>query len=722
MWCKRYIIIVIGYLFYIPVDAQELTPDSIYKRLAESSSAFHHTQLYLHADKSVYVHNENIWFTAYILNSPHDLPENHTLYVCLSNRATHGVVASEKFIMQNGLAAGYMFLPDSISPGDYDLLAYTNMYIYERSPRPFQQLVKLRAPSTTSPLAPKQTTPVAATNIRFQWFPEGGDLLQGARNQLAFEITLDGQPVQAKGYLLEDGTYLGPIQSNSAGLGKVDFTPLPGKKYSVEITEPKAVSVQSDFPEIKSSGFSMRIEKGVIGDTAIVKIEGAGKKAWLIMHNYVDAFHFVPLDMTRGRVTVKLPIEHIPAGLATLTLLDSTTHPCAERTVFVGYDSLPDIQMTTDSAQYHTRSKVVLKIKALDKKGKPLITSFSLASVLFKRIDTTSYQDIVPFSLYSNYVNAGIIPKVFSFNLGSRQDIEMFLLTRCWTKYAKPQVNKILLKHADDISMNMGGQVLFKNKPLKDSVEVSLVNGENIGLFYTDRSGYFTLPIEETRQRPDDRLTMFINKKFKEDYRIVFKNDDSIVNNRLAKVVYPLPLHYKAALQEEVIPSFNNVKTLSAVVIQSKKKQDADFFNSTRVYKSRTCNDYICMYNILNCKNHPTGGTALVAGQTYTGPGGQQFVYECPNNIYQDPAEIIFKLKGRYYTKKFYVADYSAFSPPEPETLSTIMWQPQVITDEKGETTISFYTNDIAGIFSCIIEGVSDKGPISGKKLVKVIQ
>jgi hypothetical protein len=720
--------IVIGYLYSTPLYAQELTPDSIYKRLESVTPVFDHTQLYLHADKSIYVHNENIWFTAYLLHSPYDLKSNHTLYVCLSNRATHKVVASEKFIMGNGLAAGYMFLPDSIPVGDYDLLAYTNTFIHEAAPRPFQQLVRIRAGSASQSVYSK--TNVAqqpAPAIHFQWFPEGGDLIQGVKTLLAFEASADGQPVSVNGYLLENGTQLLPVQTNLTGQGKIEFVPVYGKIYSVALDYPANAVLQSSFPEIRSSGYSIHLEQGVTRDTAIVKIEsiGAGRKAWLIMHNYRDAFHFVPLDISRGKVTVKLPIERIPAGLATITLLDSTTQPCAERAVFTGYDSLPVIQITADSGQYHTRSKVVLKIKAVDRKGAPLTASLSFASVLFKRVDTTSFQDIVPMSLYSNYVNAGLISNAYTYHLGTAQDIEMFLLTRCWTRYKKPRTDTSFISAAQNLSMTMGGQVYFKNKVLKSPVEISLVNGENISIFNTNETGHFELSPEMTEQRPDGRLAIFVNKKIKDDYHIDFKNDDDILNSKLARLSYTLPSQFKAALPEEVIVPFNNVKTLGAVVVSSRKKQEqeTDFFAMT-VYKSKTCNDYFCMYNIFNCRNHPTGGTPAMHGMTYTRPGGGTFRYECESYQPQQlqPAEIIFKLKGRYFTKQFYIADYAKFSPPEPEVLSTVLWMPQVVTDQNGEATVSFYTNDLPGIFSCIVEGVSTKGAVSGKKLIKVIQ
>jgi hypothetical protein len=45
-----------------------------------------------------------------------------------------------------------------------------------------------------------------------------------------------------------------------------------------------------------------------------------------------------------------------------------------------------------------------------------------------------------------------------------------------------------------------------------------------------------------------------------------------------------------------------------------------------------------------------------------------------------------------------------------------------LLTDEKGEALVSFYTNDLTGTFSCIIEGITTSGVISGHKLIRVVE
>ncbi|MDN3587511.1 hypothetical protein QWY86_12575 [Pedobacter aquatilis] len=83
--------------------------------------------LFLHHDKGIYTNNEKIWFSAYLLNTPNSVSEHEVLNVALINELTKKVDLSQKFNISNGLSSGFVWLPDSIPPGNYQILAYTNV-------------------------------------------------------------------------------------------------------------------------------------------------------------------------------------------------------------------------------------------------------------------------------------------------------------------------------------------------------------------------------------------------------------------------------------------------------------------------------------------------------------------------------------------------------------------------------------------------------------------
>ena len=100
--------------------------DSVAARMATYSAATSSTTFFVHYDKNVYTPYENVWFRAYLVKSNVAFPFYHTLAVSLIDNETRRVWIAEQFIMQNGLASGNLFLPDSLPAGKYSFIAYTN--------------------------------------------------------------------------------------------------------------------------------------------------------------------------------------------------------------------------------------------------------------------------------------------------------------------------------------------------------------------------------------------------------------------------------------------------------------------------------------------------------------------------------------------------------------------------------------------------------------------
>lgn len=83
--------------------------------------------LFLQLDKSVYTSNENILFTAYLLDQGFDTTAQDVLHVILVDLAEKKVVASDRFFMHEGISSGSLLVPDSVDNGDYLIMAYTNI-------------------------------------------------------------------------------------------------------------------------------------------------------------------------------------------------------------------------------------------------------------------------------------------------------------------------------------------------------------------------------------------------------------------------------------------------------------------------------------------------------------------------------------------------------------------------------------------------------------------
>ncbi|HVI44797.1 MAG TPA: hypothetical protein VM802_08000 [Chitinophaga sp.] len=163
--------------------------------------------LFVHTDKVIYQNNERIWFTAYILNlpSPDSAILYNTLYITLINGKTHAPVLSARYVMDAAISQGSLLLPDTLSPGDYSLVAYTNNYPRNPYDKEFQQWISVRslnkapfrvpAASRKQPVANGRTMP--PTKVWVSLVPDSMDYHRRSKSTWKVRfIDENGRPVK----------------------------------------------------------------------------------------------------------------------------------------------------------------------------------------------------------------------------------------------------------------------------------------------------------------------------------------------------------------------------------------------------------------------------------------------------------------------------------------------------------------------------------------------
>ncbi|UKT63041.1 hypothetical protein [Pedobacter mucosus] len=90
--------------------------------------------LFLHIDKSVYTNNEKIWFAAYLIDTAQNQASHNLLSVFLAGENNRKIELDGKFKIEYGVSSGSLRLPDTIPPGSYRLLSYTNVLDNSGSP------------------------------------------------------------------------------------------------------------------------------------------------------------------------------------------------------------------------------------------------------------------------------------------------------------------------------------------------------------------------------------------------------------------------------------------------------------------------------------------------------------------------------------------------------------------------------------------------------------
>ena len=81
------------------------------------------------------------------------------------------------------------------------------------------------------------------------------------------------------------------------------------------------------------------------------------------------------------------------------------------------------------------------------------------------------------------------------------------------------------------------------------------------------------------------------------------------------------------------------------------------------------------------------------------------------------------RIYGYYQARTFYTPKYDIKKPEyeKPDLRTTIHWEPNVVTDEDGKATISFFNADSKTIVKVNVEGIAEPGiPLAGKTSYEV--
>jgi hypothetical protein len=113
----------------VPIDSSFSKKLTLYHRANPTNL------LFVHTDKTLYTNNETLWFSAYLVKStPGSLKDHTVLSVAMVREDDHKVVLEAGYGMQYGLSHGSLTLPDSIRPGNYQVIASTNVQNTSGSP------------------------------------------------------------------------------------------------------------------------------------------------------------------------------------------------------------------------------------------------------------------------------------------------------------------------------------------------------------------------------------------------------------------------------------------------------------------------------------------------------------------------------------------------------------------------------------------------------------
>src|SRR6185437_15716247 len=192
------------FLFFIGAGnafSQNIIP-AIQQQIETYNNNNYQEKIFLHTDKTVYASGEMLWFKAYVTDAASNQFSllSKIAYVEIINAADKPLMQA-KVDIDSGRGSGSIVIPSSIRTGNYVIRAYTNWMKNFDPNFYFQESITIINP-VKKPLEEKPDT---ATRFHIQFFPEGGNLVYGLNNTVAFKITdAYGKGLRGKGWIVDN--------------------------------------------------------------------------------------------------------------------------------------------------------------------------------------------------------------------------------------------------------------------------------------------------------------------------------------------------------------------------------------------------------------------------------------------------------------------------------------------------------------------------------------
>ena len=235
--------------------------------------------------------------------------------------------------------------------------------------------------------------PIIVKKLQLALYPEGGDLVFGLPGRVYFEAKSPlGKPADISGRILDENEQtMASFESVRDGLGRVDFTPQPGHRYTVAVDQPVGIIDRFVLPTPQEQGCVVRSIDDLDGQVTAtrVSVRCTEKRkvvvAATMRENLLDV---AAVEADREPATVYLEprgqgSEAIgrAQGAVRVTLFDESYLPLAERLVYRQRRSRLQVQIEPQKKSFVPREKVTLDVTTRDPSGNPVPADLALSIV-----------------------------------------------------------------------------------------------------------------------------------------------------------------------------------------------------------------------------------------------------------------------------------------------------------------------------------------------------
>ena len=474
------------------------TLDDIKRTLEASSEKCVQEKVYIHTDNTCYFVGDTLWYKAYVVRAD-DLKMSdisRILYVELLN--PDGLVVERQNLVTSsngGYSSGCFTLHDSLYSGYYELRAYTkwmlnfnehehrfgqeikyNFYNYAMAHDFFRQwdglysrvLPIYKKPDEAGDFTykriynrPKQrVVPQEKDKLIANFYPEGGHLIKGIKNRIAFELTSrEGEAVNLTGDIIKDDKSIAKIKTLHSGKGS--FTVIPDDERIKISFKYQGKEYTFKLPKSEESGAAVNVSDGKAVFTTKQLPQDRQYGVSILCRGVLKYFAQANFDQ-QGTFTVNLP--KLPTGVNDITLFDSYGQIVADRLFFVNNHDYDGYIAKVDSGMKVTFDPYEAVTLGIQCEQVDTVSTISV-SVRDKQTDEPTYNDgnVMTDLLLSSELKGFVANPAYYFEADDEQHnqaLDLLMMVQGWRKYKweeQADPTKIAKRYQPEVTMTVEG-------------------------------------------------------------------------------------------------------------------------------------------------------------------------------------------------------------------------------------------------------------------------
>jgi hypothetical protein len=606
--------------------------------------------------------------------------------------------------------------------------------------------------------------PIAKKSVKLDVFPEGGTLIAGIENSVAFKAADEhGLPVDIEGYLLdESGRQLNKIKSTFNGMGRFDFIPEPGQ-YRIRLVSPLLANPYFSFPEVRENGirlsysglsngeiiFSLRNSDQEKTEKVFIIVEQRSKILWAESTSF------------RSEEIVKVPLKRFESGIAKCTVMDETGNLIAARNVFLeGENFIQKLDFSASKNYYGLRERVALELSNFG--SEELLANISVFSDKYFNRSDIPMKQYFHFATELKEINSNIINAELSVN-----DIDLIVMTH--EAKSLPITRLIANKAKDPVPFynndGIRGHILDKKGNPVQNAKVKIIHSldlhtyqassDSLGLFHITfdnniiNYNYLTIAVAVENGRSGSILRLFDHYSDNILENLVVERDQWKYNQTTDLIKYGNPLLlYSGRYGQGKIQvkkgtkrkgyDYERFASFDSALNIIKEIKDYRIVNGEIIFKSRGGIPENMSGAIIVLDGIAFGSNTDILNRISPKEIRNISISTWPSDIqqYTDRSSSgiikISTISGRQdrsqtYTHEFQQdllmidhhlnsPDYASGDHPQSDNRITLFWKPDILLEKSGSCKFTFYTSDLTGTFICICQGTDQKGHFFSKK------